>query len=64
MLSWLIPDCANIIRRADKQRLRQVDWNIQIMIEESNILLRIEQLQQSGARIALISTAEFVNLIN
>ena len=45
--------------------LREVERHIQVMVHERVVLLRVQQLQKGGGRVALVPTPpELVDLIN
>ena len=56
-------DCIRRVRRADKQYIRQIIRNIHIMIREAEILLRVEHLEESRSRIAVVVPAQLVDLV-
>src|SRR5262249_38984381 len=49
--------------RCDEQNLREVKRNVQIIVAEARILLRVERLQQRCRGIASKVPADFVHLI-
>ncbi len=48
---------------ADEQDFRQVQAQVQVMIEEVDVLLRIEGFQQCRGRVALVALAHLVDLV-
>src|SRR5579871_129150 len=52
-----------LVRRADKQHLAQIERLIQIVVPERIVLLRIQRLQQRTRRIAPEIAAQLVDLI-
>ena len=53
----------NLIGGGDEEDLRKIERQIEIVIAESIVLLRIENLQQRRRRIAAVVVAELVNLV-
>ena len=51
------------IRGADEQGLRQIEWDIEIVIAEGVVLLRIQRLEQCRRRIAAEVAAQLVDLV-
>src|ERR1700674_2419063 len=52
-----------LIRRSDEQDLREVEIDLEIVVAEGVILRRIEHLEQSRRRVALIARADFVDFV-
>ena len=51
------------IRRCDEQHLRQIERQVQIVIAERLVLLRIEHLEQCRGRIATEIAAQLVHFV-
>src|ERR1041384_2555247 len=51
------------IRRRDEHYAREVEWDFEVMVGETVVLLRIQHLQQRGARIAPEIGADLVYLV-
>src|SRR4029450_7678826 len=47
----------------DEQHLRQIEWQVEIMIGEGVVLLRIEYLEQRGGRVAPEIGPDLVDLV-
>ena len=56
-------DRGDVVRRGDEQHVREVVVNVQIIVVELNVLLRIKHFQKSRGRVALVVVADLVNLI-
>src|SRR5690606_10699368 len=56
-------DVVQHVRRADEEHLAQVERDVEIVIAERRVLLRIEHLEQRGRRIAVEADAELVHLV-
>src|SRR6266699_1937471 len=54
---------AQLIRGADKESLRQVERQIEIVIRERVVLFGIENFEQRSRRIAAIVRAELVDFV-
>ncbi len=50
------------IGSAHEQDLGQVDGDIQVVVQEAGVLLRVQQLQQRARRVALVACAATVIL--
>src|SRR5206468_5976557 len=51
------------IRRRDKENAREIVIDIEIMIPEGTVLLRIEDFKQSRARVAAKIASELIDLV-
>jgi hypothetical protein len=47
-------DRIELVRGADEQHLRQIDTQIEVVIEEIGVLLRVQRFEQRRRRIALV----------
>src|SRR5690606_1305896 len=56
-------DVVQHVRRANEEHLAQVERDVEIVIAERGVLLRIEHLEQRGRRIAVEADAELVHLV-
>ncbi len=54
---------APIVGGGNKQHLREVEGQVQVMVGEAVVLLRVEHLQQRGGRVAAIVLAKLINLV-
>ena len=52
-----------IVGRGDKQHIRKIQWQFQIIVSELAVLLRIQHFQHSGRWISLVITAHFIDFI-
>ena len=52
-----------LVRRSDKHHFGQIERDIEVVVGEGVILLRIQHFEQGGTRVAAKIRAEFVNLI-
>src|SRR6516162_3926889 len=59
---WL-RDPIQVICRADKNDLRKIEWHIEITIDESMILCRIEHFEQCACGVATKIRTNFVDLV-
>src|SRR5690606_12923804 len=56
-------DVVEHVRGADEEHLAQVERDVEVMIPERRVLLRIEHLEQRGRWIAVEADAELVHLV-
>ena len=56
-------DRGDVVGRGDEQDVRQVVVNVQIVVMERRILLRVKYFQKSRRRVALVVVAHLVDLV-
>mmetsp|Transcript_10325 Transcript_10325/g.30663 ORF Transcript_10325/g.30663 Transcript_10325/m.30663 type:complete len:923 (+) Transcript_10325:165-2933(+) len=57
-------DVADLVRRADEEGLRQVHGDVQVVVAEAAVLLRVQDLQQRGGRVPAHIAPELVDLVD
>ena len=56
-------DCVQHVRGSDKENLRQIVFDVKVMILKHMVLLRIEDFEQRRARVAAKVRAQLVDLV-
>ena len=56
-------DGGDVVRGSDEEHIGQIVVDVQIVVVEGIVLLRIENLEQGRGRIALVAVADLVDLI-
>ena len=56
-------DAGRVVCRREEEDVAQIERDLQIVVAEGKILLRVQHLQQRRGRVALVVAAQFVDLV-
>lgn len=51
------------VRGTDEQHLGQVHRHVQVVVQEVGVLLRVQEFQQSGRRVAVDTSEQYKELV-